>query len=385
MGTVFITSDNKMLITYDNKTFVASIQNQNEEVNKMSRFNFHIITGSTAESCQAKYDAIATKNAFTFYLFQSGGIGYLGNTQLFNGVSTSEFHMVSSNLIATDLSANQMYFVTTDCTITDGQSTPITHTAKAGSVWVTDSNSVPTEISATIFATYMANYITNNAVKASEIDGTFASSDNNLMTSAAVEALIEQELSDQSILQISFFKNVKTVTLTSTDIDNEYVEVSFDGGTTTLKADLDNSVDHAGDIGLVFQLQFGDEYDESDSDGDECVFINLHGLIDKIVAGTSNTTTVTVQNKSGEEHTKEIIVEVNKADNVSFTAANISGGADSLAEGSTYDTSGFSQNKFVTEQQFASLIANILKDYVKYSVSVDTPEPTPTPETTPEP
>lgn len=349
----------------------------------MSKFNFYIITGSTKEACQTKYDAIATKNAFTFYLFEKGGIGYLGSQLLFNqdgssGAGATGFNMVSSNLIASDLSANELYFVTADCTITDGQSTPVVHTAKAGSIWVTDSSSVPTEISASIFSHYMANYIANNIVKASEIDGTFASSDNTIMSSAAIEALIAQEISGQSVFEASFFKNVTTVTLTAQNILDEKVSVTF--GSDTFTADIDPSVDHEGDVGLVFQLQVGEEYNETENDGDDCIFINLHGLLNKIEAGTSNTTTVTVQNKTGANHTKEIIVEVNKADSAGFTAASISNGADSLADGNTYDVSGLSDNKFVTERQFANMLANVLKDYTKFTFS-----PEPTPESTPEP
>ena len=45
-----------------------------------NRFQFKLLTGSDP---QAQYNAISTKDAYTFYLLKNG-IGYLGTTKLFD-------------------------------------------------------------------------------------------------------------------------------------------------------------------------------------------------------------------------------------------------------------------------------------------------------------
>lgn len=57
-----------------------------------SNFKFKILTGADP---QAQYDAIATKDALTFYLLNTG-IGYLGETKLFD--ATDDFPLVTDLL-----------------------------------------------------------------------------------------------------------------------------------------------------------------------------------------------------------------------------------------------------------------------------------------------
>lgn len=52
----------------------------------MAKFKFNILTG---ENAQEKYDAIITKEPFTFYLLQTG-VGYLGEKKLFDSASLND-------------------------------------------------------------------------------------------------------------------------------------------------------------------------------------------------------------------------------------------------------------------------------------------------------
>jgi CRISPR/Cas system CMR-associated protein Cmr5 small subunit len=337
------------------------------------KFQFKILTGANEAACKAKYDAILAHDPYTFYLFDKGGVGYLGDTPLFVS-DASKFNMLNTNVNFSDLRPNSFYFVTADCLIKDGLTPTVTsYEAKIGSIWFTNASSVPTEVSWTSFNTDMARYIAASAVKAADItDATYSGNETSVMTSAAVATLIAEKINAQAILGISFFKNVQVVTLKPADIASSPKVVTFTVDGTSYTAPLSAS-DHEGDIGLVFQLQYGPEYDPSDSDGDAWVFVNLHGLINLYVGSVSNTATTTITHDSTDPsgHTKKVTVEVNKSTD-SALYSKILTAADTIAIGGTYDPTditgdGLSNNKFITESQLADVMAKVLSEYVKYS------------------
>lgn len=348
----------------------------------MAKFQFRILTGATEAACKAMYDSLINSEThlhdpYTFYLFDKGGVGYLGDTPLFGG-DASKFNMISSNTVADQLKPNNFYFVTADCTITDGQATPVTHTAKAGSIWVTNASSIPQELSLSIFTTYMTNYVASQAVHSDDasLDETFTGTDTSLMTSAAVSTLVNAVVNSQAILSISFFKDVKTVTLTAADITAG--EVTFTVGEDpdthdpiTATADL-SANDHAGDIGLVFFCQTGVEGDDGD---DEWVFVNLHGLINLYSGSTSDTTIVTVVNDSADStgHTKQIRVEVNQSEKTASEFEQMVLDAIDAIDGpdaSSYDPTdangdNLSPNKFISESQLAGILVSTLNHFAQ--------------------
>ena len=379
MNKIIVTSDSKILTTFDNKLFVSK---NKKEVFKMAKFQFRILTGATEAACKAMYDSLADSTThlhdpYTFYLFGKGGVGYLGDTPLFGG-DDSKFNMISSNITADVLKPNSFYFVTADCTITDGQTTPVTHTAKTGSIWVTNASSIPQELSLSIFTTYMTNYVASQAIHSDDasLDETFTGTDTNLMTSAAVSTLINAVVNSQTILSISFFKDVKTVTLTAADITAG--KVTFTVGedpdthnsitaTATLSAN-----DHAGDIGLVFFCQTGIE---SNDGNDEWVFVNLHSLINLYSGSTSDTTVVTVVNDSADStgHTKQIRVEVNQSEKTASEFEQMVLDAIAAVDGpdaSSYDPTdangdNLSPNKFISESQLAGILVSTLNHFAQ--------------------
>ena len=379
----FITSDQKTIQTADNKIFI--VQKDHKEGNQMAKFQFRILTGATEAACKAMYDSLVDSTThlhdpYTFYLFGKGGVGYLGDTPLFGGDSgdTSKFNMISSNITADVLKPNSFYFVTADCTITDGQATPVTHTAKTGSIWVTNSSSIPQELSLSIFTTYMTNYVASQAIHSDDasLDETFTGTDTNLMTSAAISTLINAVVNSKTILSISFFKDVKTVTLTAADITAG--KVTFTVGedpdthapitaTATISAN-----DHEGDIGLVFFCQTG--IDDNNGD-DEWVFVNLHSLINLYSGSTSDTTVVTVVNDSADStgHTKQIRVEVNQSEKTASEFEQIVLDAIAAVDGpdaSSYDPTdangdNLSPNKFISESQLAGILVSTLNHFAQ--------------------
>lgn len=330
----------------------------------MPRFKFQIITGTTVEQCQSVYNGITTKDNDTFYLFNQGGIAYFNSTKLFdatNGAAGNDvrFGLISANATAgTDFSAGQLLFITADATLTDAQSTPVTYSTKKGEIWKVGAapNLIPENLTLNAVKETITKMITNGdiiddtAASTNGFDATSNANKNKLITAGAVQTLIDASTSDSALASVEFFNDVVSVTLSASNMDTSGATptVTFD---TNDKDDQDQPITAtavlpsgsvAGDIGLAFRVQVGEEYDESDPDNDRWVFVNLKDLITK------------------------------SSETGSSFATKVNSGADALADGSSYDptantTNGnLSANKFVTESQLASILANLLKDYVKY-------------------
>ena len=328
----------------------------------MPRFNFKILTGSTKAQCQSVYDAITTPDGNTFYLFNKGGKAYLGEQILFDADSDgndSRFALISANATAgTNFSAGQLLFITADVTLTDAQSTPATYTAKKGEIWKVGSapDLIPENLTLNAVKETITKMITNGdiiddtAASTNGFDATSNANKNKLITAGAVQTLIDASTSDSALASVEFFNDVVLVTLSASNVDTSGTtptvtfntnDVDDQGDPITATAELQSPY-AIGDIGLAFRVQVGEEYDESESDNDRWVFINLKDLITK------------------------------STETGSSFATKVNSGADNLADGTSYDptaneTNGnLSPNKFVTESQLASILANLLKDYVRY-------------------
>lgn len=314
-----------------------------------NRFQFRILTGNNPVT---SYNAIATKDPFTFYLL-SNGMGYLGDIPLFN-VDTGKRIKIVTTTGALTVENNSIYAFAVDGITVGG-------TAYPQGIYTTDGSGNVNNI------TYrtIAQYIIDNAVE--DMTGDNYTGDNNTVpTTKAVVDFVTDRIDDISdILNIHFFKNVKVShPLTQNNIDNLTVNIDFDTANQTI--DLSDSgglgsEPHVGDVGLVFIIETGIEEESGAEEDDTFVFVNLHSLINtySISSNTIDSTPTT------NGHNTQFALEVKKSS--ILTAAALSAGADALAEGSTYDTSGLSNNNFITEQQLANIMASVLKDYVKYT------------------
>lgn len=381
----FITSDQKTIQTADNKIFI--VQKDHKEGNQMARkFQFKILTGATEAECKARYDnEPLTDNhhdPYTFYLFDKGGIGYLGDTPLFGG-DASKFNLVTGN--KSDLKPNSFYFVTTTCTLTDptneGAADPTTgvHNATAGSIWVTDNSSIPQELSLTIFTHYLVNSAIHsngtNLPDGDHWDATFAGNDTTVLTSAATKVLINNVVNNQAILSISFLKNVEIHTITQAEVNAGKITCFTDKA-----ADI-TSDDHKDDIGIVFQFQAGATYDESTDTNDICVFFNLHSLIKRYIGSDTDTTEVIIAqdltaDPSG--HTEKITVNVKESEKTATALENIIMGAfntvyqhkqDPETYPNDYDktnlTDALAQHRFITESQLVDILGHVLTHFAE--------------------
>lgn len=390
MNKIIVTSDSKILTTFDNKLFVSK---NKKEIFKMAKFQFRILTGATEAACKAMYDNLVDSTThlhdpYTFYLFGKGGVGYLGDTPLFGG-DASKFNMISSNITADVLKPNSFYFVTADCTITDGQATPVTHTAKAGSIWVTNASSIPQELSLSIFTTYMTNYVLENTIHSdnASLNKDFTGTDTDLMTSGAISTFVNAVVNSQAILNISFFRKVELHTITAAEkaageTGNgeitcfvDYPEVG-DSHTVSLTAN-----DHENDIGLVFMCQAGEEYDEADNDDDECIFVNLHGLITRFVGGDYDTAEVSIESADSQTdpsgHTQKIRVNVKESqktataleDIIIHAVDTVAAHNEDPTNNNDYDptnaTDALAQHRFITESQLVDILGHVLTHFAE--------------------
>ncbi len=339
----------------------------------MPKFSFNIITGSTVDACQAAYDGIASKDLNCFYLFNQGGIGYFGETLLFGG-DADTFNIVSANTTISKPRVDKFYFVTADCTLTDGQATPETHTAKTGSIWLASSSDGSlSELSHEIFTTYMANYIATAAIKSTDLaSATLA--DTSIMTSKAIEDYVESQINAQNILDTAFFAGVETHVISAAEIaacemtvfGNHTLEIVNNDGTPT--------TEHEGDIVLVFKLQAGDTFDETTDTDDTFTYVNLHSLINLYSIDNTAQTTQMSMAPDGDHGTK-IKVEVNTTSMTTSAYADaVKAAADDIADGQSYNASSdnLGNTKFVTEGQLAEILAKVLANYIPYETTTTT-------------
>lgn len=178
----FVTSDNKTLLTNDNKSF----KTRKEEI---MAFQFQLFTGSNPDT---QYANVASKDALTFYLL-SNGKGYLGSTLLFDSAnSSSPVVFLSTAGTYTTYVQGKMYAITTSgvklSSEQDAPDSPI-------GIYYATSTSVLTNLTDSAFTSSIASYIANSAIASDDADLTtdqedFEGDDNTLMTSAAVVTFV---------------------------------------------------------------------------------------------------------------------------------------------------------------------------------------------------
>lgn len=305
----------------------------------MSGFQFKILKGSDP---QAQYNAIPTKDSMTFYLL-SNGTGYFGEILLFSAEinsdnSSSKFDTVTSTGELA-LETGKTYVVAVDGVTVNGDTLP------CGIYYSSDGTGVTN-------VTYdsIAKYITEKAISDMTADG-YTGDDDTIATTKAIVDYVKKTVSDQKILEGSFFKKVRTVILTENDINGSSELV------TTYGNIFNDSGNHEGDVGLIFTLN-------SDS-GDIYTFVNLHELIN--VYKIESTDTISAIETPGTHGSVfKVSLKINdESIEASKDGINIkkTGDLDKTLTASTAR-----DNVLVTEKSMEAFVRSVLEDYVSYSI-----------------
>lgn len=306
------------------------------------KFNFRILANKAA------YEAIASKDAMTFYLTKTGE-GWLGDESLFGG-DAEKFHLITQAGEAT-LEADKVYVFAADGITVGGKAYP------QGLYYSADGATVENVTYKTI-----AQYIVDKAVKAADVNAEYEGDETSVMTSAAIVQYVTDMIAAQNLMDIAFFKNVIPYELVQADIDDAANGTTVGPAQTQYPAIMGITAEyHVGDQGLIFVT---DNLGEGEEDEKSYIFVNLHKLIN-IYNVKSDDDSVTVTTTVDEEgHKTTFDISINKA--VNDIADIIRDNADALAEGGVSDTSTLADNRFVTEKHFAEILAKVLKDYVTY-------------------
>lgn len=331
-----------------------------------NKFQFKLLTSTDP---QAQYDAITTKDAYTFYLL-GNGVGYLGNIPLFSG-DAEKFNIVI-NAGALTLEAGKLYVVAVDGVTVGSDTIP------QGVYYSADGSTVENITYKTI-----AQYIADKAIKDMTADG-YTGTDDTLATTKAIVDYVKNVVNNQSILEGKFFKEVARVKLTQDDIDG----VTSSPNVTAYGAIFSGADNHVDDIGLVFTLDASDT--ASDNSNDVYVFVNLHELMHTYTVESSDSITMT-ETPDGSHGSKfkaelkvnstekSIVVDSDGVHLEKATSINDGDGTDSTPEPSA--------DKLVTEEALVNYVVNsvlpavdaaiteALKDVVTYSIDDGTTTP----------
>lgn len=277
------------------------------------KFKFKLLTGTDP---QAQYDAIATKDALTFYLLNNG-IGYLGDTPLFGGGAQKTVVMTSGEL--TEPEAGKLY-------VLDG----VTYGAETlTGLYFYDGaamNSYSDEL--------IANYLENILVKDMTAEG-YAGDDNTVATTKAIMDMIGLKLSDSNIVNAAFFRKVESHTLTADDLTNTAIQLP-EGA-------------KEGDVGLLFTA------DTDDEDGNEqYYFISLVSYLTSTYTSADTNSIKMTLNPDGNVFTADLNVAETE------TSIIVDENGVSLNKATAIDEDAPSADKLITEA--------VLVNYIETSV-----------------
>jgi hypothetical protein len=284
-----------------------------EKVKTMAdKFKFKLLTGSDP---QAQYEAIAQKDALTFYLLNTG-IGYLGETPLFGGGAQKTVVMTSGELVEPE---QGKLYVLHGVTYGDQTLTGLYFFDGAAMKSYSDE----------LFSTYIAGILTKDMTG----EG-YTGDDNTVATTKAIMDLMNLKLSDSSIVNAAFFRKVTSHTLTADDLTNSAIQLP-DGA-------------QEGDVGLLFTA------DNDDEEGNEqYYFISLVAYLTRVYS-VAYTNSIIMAMSDSNEITEELnIVEAEKSIVVDENDV-------SLNKAEAIDEEAPSADKLITEA--------VLVDYIQNSV-----------------
>lgn len=218
-----------------------------------NRFKFKLLTGADP---QAQYDAIATKDPYTFYLSNTG-FGFLGTVPLFGGGTQKTVVMTSGTL--TEHEAGKLYVLNG---VTYGD------TALTGLYLSNGTDLQP--FSEELFASYL-NSILVKDMSADDYTG----DDETIATTKAIMDMIGVKLSDSNLVNAAFFRKVVSHTLTADDLTN--ASISLPEGAKE------------GDVGLLFTADT-----DAEDGGEQFYFVSLVSYL-TTVYGAENSESITME------------------------------------------------------------------------------------------
>lgn len=299
------------------------------------KFKIKILSGTDP---QAQYDAIAVKDAMTFYLL-GNGVGYFGEVPLFGGGVQQTVVMTSGEL--TEPEAGKLYVLDT-----------VTYAGETLTGLYFYDGSTMSSYSDELMATYIEKILVK------DMSGEDYTGDNSTVaTTKAIMDLINVRLSDSSIVNAAFFRKVESHTLTEEDLANSSIQLP-EGA-------------KAGDVGLLFTADMDDE------DGNEqYFFISLVEYLTTTYDAADTSTIKMTLNPEGNIFTADL--KIKEGEN-SFKVDEENGGV-YLEKTQAIDDEAPSADKLVTEAALVDYIQNsvltavdeaiteALADVVTYSV-----------------
>lgn len=314
-----------------------------------NRFKFKLLTGADP---QAQYDAIATKDPYTFYLSNTG-FGFLGSVPLFGGGTQKTVVMTSGTI--TEHEAGKLYVLHG---VTYGDQTLTGLYLSDGATLSAYSDEL------------MANWIATNAVKsmiAAEGEDAFTGDDETVATTKAIVDLINNKLDDSSLINAAFFRHVTNHTLTAEDLTNENISVP-EGA-------------KEGDLGLLFTADT-----DAEDGGEKYYFVSVKNLV--TIYGAEDSTSVKMSLTADNKFKAELNIAADETsliagDNgVYIDKATTINDGEGVGEGDIPP----SETKLVTEKALVDYIINAvlpavdsaiteaLKDVVTYTEDNGTTE-----------
>lgn len=209
-----------------------------------SRFRTYILRG---DDPVAQYNALATKDQYTFYL-TINGYGWFGTVPLFGGGQVKTQFLVGGTLNSPQ---QEIMYICKDTSYT-----PAGGEAQTLNGMYYYDGSALVSYSDQIIAAYLAKIM----VQDMGADG-FTPDHATIPTTKAVKDMLDKFIGDSGVLTAKFFRMVKSHTLTQEDMDNAAISKPVDAA--------------VGDIGLLFTA----DNDMADG-GESYYFISLKGYID---------------------------------------------------------------------------------------------------------
>lgn len=231
------------------------------------KFKFKLLTGSDP---QAQYAAIGVHDALTFYLL-GNGIGYLGDTPLFGG--SAQNTVVINGGTLTNPEAGKLYVL---------NETTYNVQSYTGLYFYT--GTALESFSDELISTYLGNILVKDMTGEA-----YAGDDATIASTKAIMDLINDKLSDSTIVNAAFFRKVESHTITDEDLLN--AEIQKPEGTKL------------GDVGLLFTADI-----DGLVGGESYYFISLTSYLTSTYT-VKATNSINLQMGAGNEITADLKVK----------------------------------------------------------------------------
>lgn len=271
-----------------------------------NKFKFKLLTGTDPA---AQYAAIGTYDSYTFYLLGTGE-GYLGTVPLFGG-GTNTTVIVNTAGALTTLEAGKFYVVAIDG-VNDGGTPAVDYPQ---GVYYSDGTTL-TNLNDKAMAAWIAKNAVTNMIGTTSTP--YTGDDTTLPTTKAVVDLIENKLTNSSILQAQFFRTVVSYTVKAEDVDTAdagYPSALATEGVFPVGTEV-------GDVGLLFTRDDDMTDDGATDTGETHTYISLKGYIDVYDSENTDSVKMTLDTTNGNKFKAELNI---RADEKSLLVDNTVG------------------------------------------------------------